>query len=59
MEEKSEKERNLTPEEQEKAELTERMKVDIAAKLKAREKARARSWRLILSGWHKILYWLQ
>lgn len=58
MEEKSEKGRDLTPEEQEKAELTERIKVDIAAKLKAREKARARLWRLILSGWHKILSWL-
>lgn len=58
MEEKSEKGRDLTPEEQEKAELTERIKVDIAAKQKAREKARARLWRLILRGWHKILFWL-
>jgi hypothetical protein len=58
MEEKSEKGRDLTTEEQEKAELTERIEVDIAAKLKARKKARAMLWRLILSGWHKILSWL-
>ena len=58
MEEKSEKGRDLTPEEQEKAELKERIKLDIAAKLKAREESRARLWRLILSGWHKILSWL-
>ena len=58
MEERSETGRDLTPEEQEKAELTERIEVDIAAKLKARKEARAKLWRLTLSGWHKILSWL-